>query len=545
MSAYPVTSYLHERVVSMRGIILIALFSMLIQSSVSATPGDVAREIPLGISHATGVTWDGDHFWVADRKTDMFYEINPVDGSTISSMQSPGYFPSGLAWDGKLLWSTDPSEGKIFATDVSSGKTVRTLDSPSPSPTGITWDGNFLWICDNRQDRIAKIDPNDGTTIVSFPAPANDPRGLVFDGSYLWCSDRTRDEIYMIHPGTGYVILILEAPGPFSWGLAWKDGRLFNTDYQKDALFEIVVKDEQLYRTYSPRRASVDFTTEAIVLGTGFIESLDIQYAIPSDRPNQKLLADLEFDPAPSITTTDAWNQEIAVFHFEDLAPPSSVEVTMRAELETSAIRYYIHPENVGTKIPGPIAKRYLADDIKYDIDHPYIRSIVEKTVAEEDNLYWRARKLYQYLIENMVYELAGGWNTAPTVLERGNGSCSEYSFSFIALCRAAGVPARYVGSLVVRGDDASYDDVFHRWNEIYLPGYGWVPVDANAGDRDLPADQAAAFGGISNRFLVTTEGGGGSEYLGWSYNHENKWVSSGKCSVRFETIAEWEPLDE
>ncbi len=164
--------------------------------------------------------------------------------------------------------------------------------------------------------------------------------------------------------------------------------------------------------------------------------------------------------------------------------------------------------------------------------------------MGDEKNLYWKARKLYQYLIENMEYKLAGGWNTAPTVLKRKNGSCSEYSFCFIALCRAAGVPARYVGSLVVRGDDASYDDVFHRWNEIYLPGYGWVPVDANAGDKELPADQAAAFGGISNRFLITTEGGGDSEYLEWSYNHQNKWVSRGKCTIKAEVIAEWSPIE-
>ena len=130
-------------------------------------------------------------------------------------------------------------------------------------------------------------------------------------------------------------------------------------------------------------------------------------------------------------------------------------------------------------------------------------------------------------------------------MLKRGTGSCSEYSFSYIALCRAAGIPARYVGSLVVRGDDASYDDVFHRWNEIYLANYGWVPVDANAGDKELPADQGAAFGGISNRFLITTEGGGGSEYLGWGYNHDSRHVSEGKCSVKAETVAEWEPLEE
>ncbi len=510
-----------------------------------ATPGDVQREVPLSIRHATGIAWDGEHFWIADRKTDSFYEIDPISGAEIRSMESPGYFPSGLVWDGTYLWSTDPTERKIFATDVSTGRTMRTLDSPSPSPTGIAWDGAYLWLCDNREDRISKIDPLDGTTIVSFPSPAKDPRGIVFDGTYLWCSDRTRDELHMIDPESGTVLMTLDSPGPFCWGLAWRDGRLVNVDYQKDAIFEIVVRDDGKYRTYAPRRATVDFTTEAIILGDGTVESLDIHYAIPSDRPNQRLVSELVFEPEPTSTSVDRWGQKIALFHFDDLVSPGSVEVTMKATLETSAIRYYIFPDKVGAKIPGDIAERYLADETKYDIKNPYIQELVKKVVGDEKNLYWRARKLYQYLIENMVYELAGGWNTAPTVLARGNGSCSEYSFSYIALCRAAGVPARYVGSLVVRGDDASYDDVFHRWNEIYLPNYGWVPVDANAGDRELPADQAAAFGGISNRFLVTTEGGGGSEYLGWGYNHENTWIATGKCTVRFEAIAEWEPLEE
>ena len=340
-----------------------------------AAPGDVYRELHLSSRHSTGIAWDGRYFWTADRKTDSFYKIDPTSGETIQSMESPGYFPSGLAWDGKYLWSTDPTEGKIFATDVSTGKTVRTLDSPSPSPMGIAWDGSYLWLCDNRLDRISKIDPGDGTTIISFPSPARDPRGIVFDGSYLWCSDRLRDELHMIDPTNGIVVLTLDAPGPFCWGLAWKDDRLVNVDYQKDAIFEIIVRDNENYRTHSPRRATVDFTTEAVILGNGQIESLDIHYAIPSDRPNQKLISELLFDPAPTSTESDRWGQNIALFHFDDLTPPRSVEVTMKATLETSSIRYYIFPEEVGTKIPDDIAKHYLADDIKYDINNPYIHS--------------------------------------------------------------------------------------------------------------------------------------------------------------------------
>ena len=102
---------------------------------------------------------------------------------------------------------------------------------------------------------------------MSFKAPATDPRGIVFGGGFLWCSDRLKDQIYGIDPATGDVVIILDAPGRFCWGLAWKDGRLLNVDYQNDALFEIVVKDDSRYKTFDPRRATVDFTNEAMTSG--------------------------------------------------------------------------------------------------------------------------------------------------------------------------------------------------------------------------------------------------------------------------------------
>jgi len=147
-------------------------------------------------------------------------------------------------------------------------------------------------------------------------------------------------------------------------------------------------------------------------------------------------------------------------------------------------------------------------------------------------------------LIDNMYYEMVGGWNTAPTVLDRGNGSCSEYSFVYISMCRAAGLPARYVGSVVVRGDYASFDDVFHRWVEVYLPNYGWVPIDPSGGDKDWPRDQANYIGHLDHRFLITTESGGGSETMGWTYNSNENLVTDPKTFVVSDHFAEWEPVD-
>jgi hypothetical protein len=49
----------------------------------------------------------------------------------------------------------------------------------------------------------------------------------------------------------------------------------------------------------------------------------------------------------------------------------------------------------------------------------------------------------------------------------------------------------------------------------------------------------------LSNRFLITTLGGGGSEYLDWGYNANEKWTSTGRCRVEVENFGEWSPLPE
>ena len=44
---------------------------------------------------------------------------------------------------------------------------------------------------------------------------------------------------------------------------------------------------------------------------------------------------------------------------------------------------------------------------------------------------------------------------------------------------------------------------------------------------------------------MITTHGGGDSEYLGWDYNGSQHWTARGKTRVRTETVADWEPLGD
>jgi len=527
-------------------IVLIQLLFIASNLAVAAT-GDVEKQFATPGSCPTGLTYDGKYIWMADRKSDSLYQINPKNGEVIKVIEAPGYQIGGLAMQGKYLWVLDIEDQAILKLNPKTEVVEKTIYAPCNRPQGLTWDGEYLWIADYKQDKLFQISTEDGTTIDEHSSPSRSPYGLAFDSKYLWVSDRTDDKIYMVNPENGNVILTFDSPSKFPRGLTYDGKFLWNVDYQTDSLYQIVLYDEEPYTRTDGKKQRLEFTHQVRNYGPGELTSLDIYIALPVDLPFQQLLSAPVFDPRPTDFLTDRWGQEVAHFHYDNIPAGEFVTASMTAEAELFKTRFFIFPDKVGDikDIPEKISKLYLSEGTKYWVEDSFIQETAKKIVGDETNCYKIARKLFNHVIENMEYELAGGWNVAPTVLKRGTGSCSEYSFVYIALCRAAGLPARYAGSVVIRGDDASTDDVFHRWVEVFLPNYGWIPIDPSGGDSKTPAGQASAIGYLNNRFLITTIGGGGSEYMEWTYNSNEKWTSKGPCKIHTEHIGEWSPLGE
>ncbi|MEA3504816.1 MAG: transglutaminase domain-containing protein [Bacteroidota bacterium] len=534
---------------------ILVLFISLTYSRVQARTGEVIKLLKTPGNNPTGLTFDGKNYWLADRQDDKIYCIDIHSEKIIKTIESPGYWPMGLAWDGEALWNVDIKGGiplaenydaTIYRVDPNDGTILRTVKAPAKWVRGLTWDGKYLWCVDQKNNLLIQFDSADGTTIRSIKAPSGDCRGLTYDGRYLWVSDRSNDEIYMVNPEDGAVIIIMDAPGKFTRGLTWDGSSLWAVDSQEDHLFKIKVNDGEYFVKSDQRKAKVDFTYQITNYGPGKVKKADVHIAIPENRINQTINGDIRCSPQYTDIVTDQWNQNTAHFEFKDIKAGESREIHMITTAELCKVRYFIFPDKVGRleEIPEDIATLYLRNNEKYQINHPVIVGGVKKAVANETNPYWIARGIFNYVIDNIYYEMVGGWNTAPAVLERGNGSCSEYSFVYIAMCRAAGIPARYVGSVVSRNDEASMDDVFHRWVEIYLPNYGWIPVDPSGGDQGSTRNQARYFGSVGNRFLITTQSGGGSTTMAWTYNSNEMFVTEPKTNVVYEYFADWEIIE-
>ncbi|HMA77032.1 MAG TPA: transglutaminase domain-containing protein [Candidatus Krumholzibacteriaceae bacterium] len=516
--------------------------------------GDVESEMTLPSACVTGIAFDGENIWTADRKTDRIYCVNYESGEVTKSFSGPGYFMTGLAWDGEYLWvadmdftntSTEAYSGKIYKIDPETGKSLGVINTPTPDPHGLAHDGEYLWFSDNSEKSITCISPEDGTTIISFKSPSQDPRGLAWDGEYLWVADRSKDEVYRVDTRTGSVIMILPTPGPYPWGLSWADSKLLVSDYQTDLVSTMTVFGDSRFKRSKERYSNIEFTQDIINFGPGRVEDLNVYLAVPRDRATQEII-DISYGHKQDDFHTDRWGQKVALFKRPTLDPQERFTCVMKVKAKIYDVSYYLFPEKVGSlgDIPEEISRSFLENNDKYRLEDPAIQKAVKEALDGEENPYWIARKIFDHLRENLFYKRVGGWDIAPTIIKRGSGSCSEYAFLYIAMCRAAGIPARYSGAVVVRGEDACYDYVYHRWCEVFLPGYGWIPVDPSGGDQPWPRDQALYFGHLSNRFLITTEGGGASKYLNWDYNSYETYSADGPVQLRMEKIAEWDTAE-
>ncbi|MBN1154178.1 hypothetical protein JXB12_04585 [candidate division KSB1 bacterium] len=525
----------------------IGLLMLLMASHVYSAINDVEFEKPCTHHFITGLAFDGQHLWYADRQTDTLYQVDTVSDIIHRKIPSPGYSPTGLTWDGTHLWCIDDKEGYLYRIDISTGVADRVVESYTKNPKDLAWDGTNLWVVDDRLDLIMSLDPEDGMMITHIPTPSMNADGLTFDGKYLWVTDRIDDMIYRVDPVTGMVVMHLSAPHHHARGLAWDGKAIWNADYESDRLYRINIDAADYMVQSDGKELNLDNYFEFRNYGPDQVIALDVYIAVPTDRDNQRLIAPPRFEPAPVDFVTDEWGQRFAHYRIAELNSGEVFRAKMIIAAEVMAVRYHVDPDKVGSlkEIPGDIKEKYLVDGKKILINDPYIKKLSKEIVGNETNPYWIARKIYQYLIDHLSYNLkpVGGWNTAPTVLKRGTASCSEYSFSLISLCRANGVPARYVGAVSLRGDDASMDDVFHRWCEVYLPNYGWIPFDANKGDHTLPGRQATGIGDIAARYIITTTSGGSSGFMDWTYNYNFHWKSQGKCRIYADYYSEWSPL--
>ena len=127
--------------------------------------------------------------------------------------------------------------------------------------------------------------------------------------------------------------------------------------------------------------------------------------------------------------------------------------------------------------------RAFLRPEALIQSTNPRIEAQARLLLQRETDAAKAAELLTHWVASHVKAEVANTIPSALQVLERRQGDCNEYTVLYVALARAAGLPARPVAGLLYLGGRFYY----HAWPEVYLGD--WVAVDPTF--DQFPADAA------------------------------------------------------
>ena len=211
--------------------------------------------------------------------------------------------------------------------------------------------------------------------------------------------------------------------------------------------------------------------------------------------------------PSYSLKVTPAqhfvnWQQDphgnwLARFVFPEKTTEFTINVDLTADMEViNPFDFFIEP--YADKWPFKYAEELQEDLWAFIGPEPagprlkeFVQSISREPRNTTDFLVELNQRLQQMI--RYVVRMEPGVQTPEETLVSGAGSCRDTAWLLVQILRQLGMPARFVSGYLIQlrpdikpldgaaGADHDFTDL-HAWTEVYLPGAGWIGLDATSG---------------------------------------------------------------
>jgi hypothetical protein len=116
-------------------------------------------------------------------------------------------------------------------------------------------------------------------------------------------------------------------------------------------------------------------------------------------------------------------------------------------------------------------------------VREPEVARRAAEVVGDAPDRREAARRLYEYVFQNVQKAPTIGIPNGLQVLRTMRGDCNEHTALFVTLARAAGIPSR-IAAGVVNSPDLGQGFYYHAWPEVRLgPDEAWVAIDPTLGE--------------------------------------------------------------
>ena len=180
-----------------------------------------------------------------------------------------------------------------------------------------------------------------------------------------------------------------------------------------------------------------------------------------------------------------------------------AIEVTNYAEVN------FIEPDLIKpyNKNSG-LYKTFTSERPPHIVFTEKIKELSSRIVGDEKNPYLIAKKIFTWISENIPWAGAREYSTIENIsdycLTRKQGDCGIKTLLFMTLCRYNGIPAKWQSGWMLHPGEVN----LHDWCEIYLEGFGWIPVDQSFGLIDSEQEDEKYFflGSIDPYHLIVND---------------------------------------
>ncbi len=243
---------------------------------------------------------------------------------------------------------------------------------------------------------------------------------------------------------------------------------------------------------YDPRdvlpRTRYDVTLEMTLDGRG--GDVKVRTFLPLQDEHQQIADERSSAPGLHVATDATGADRVATWTGSSV--PARTRVTYSYSVLASPIEFRLDPDlEVPERYSASLAP-FLRPEEDIQVDAPEIVATLRAIGADHGTLTARLHAIYDFT-SSLAQRPFKGTTDALTALRLGEASCNGKSRLFVALARAAGIPARLVGGLVL---ESGSKKTSHQWVEVYVAGH-WVPM--------CPTNHH--FGVLPERYLVLYRG--------------------------------------
>src|SRR5262249_42705623 len=134
-----------------------------------------------------------------------------------------------------------------------------------------------------------------------------------------------------------------------------------------------------------------------------------------------------------------------------------------------------IRPALVDVETPTDVS-RYLRPNQYLQSDDAEVIRLAHEIAGEEHDRFKAARKLHDWVANNMTFDTGIALTPASEVVRNRRGTCGAYAVLLASFARAIGIPSRVaMGYMYAAGIWGG-----HAWTEVFVNNQ-WIPLDAAA----------------------------------------------------------------